>query len=238
MDHGPARIPAATAVLRRALAQRAVRRLLVLAGLVVAGWLVGGAAQASADTSGTAAPQGVAVSGPGALLHASGGIVRDASAALRGRAPVPSALAVVPRADTVVPLRIPPIRPVPSVVTPRPAPTPSPAHETPGRARAVTNTSGKVRPSVVAALERHGRKAAAAPRMSTRRAAAVAVARGHGSVRRGVSRTTWHAPNAPAAPVPAPAQAAGSSAPAAGPVLLGGTGGGELRCKVVGEGGN
>ncbi|RFU43247.1 hypothetical protein DZF91_02010 [Actinomadura logoneensis] len=264
MDQGPARNPAAIAVLRRALARRAVRRLLVLAGLVAAGWLIGGVGQAFADTAGTAAPKGVAVSGPGALLRAPGGIVRDTSAALGRRAAVPAALAVVPHAGsivphagsivppagsivphagsivpqagtilphagTVVPLPVPVVRPVPNVVAPRPPA--SPLHQTPGRVRTGAKASDAVRPSVVAALDRHARGASAArpiTRWTTASAVGAAV-KGHGPVRSGASRTVLHDTNAPAGPVPAPVQAAGSSVPAAGPALFGGFGGMTLR---------
>lgn len=232
MDHGPARIPAMIAVLRRALAHRAVRRLLVLAGLVTTGWLIGGAGQALADTAGPSSttPRGVVVAGPAGLLHASGGIVRDASAALGGRTPVPPALARLPHAEPVAPPSAPgPGRPAVTVIVPPPS-SEQPGQDAHDRPPAPlgARSGGVVSPG------RSGRKAQAAASRAISRRVADAVARTvRGHVRRSAPRTVWHTPDAPAAPAPvpapAPAQVTGSSVPTAGPTLFGGLGGALLR---------
>ncbi|MCP2342928.1 hypothetical protein [Actinomadura rupiterrae] len=241
MVHSPARTTAATAVpcrvlarrvpahraVRRLLAHRAVRRLLVLAGLVVAGWLIGGTAQAFADT---AVP---AVAGPAhpALLPAGGtprGIVRDTSAALGERAPVPTAFAAMPRGGALVPL---PGHPVLNVPVPRPSGPPDArgGQTTPGGPVAEGGAPVTSRPNAGVSPDRPVRtvrKGARAARIITHRAGRASA--GHAG--RNVARTVRRAPHAPVAPAPAPAPAqAGSLAPVPGPVLFGGFGGVFLR---------
>ncbi|MFC5186971.1 hypothetical protein [Actinomadura harenae] len=234
MDHIAARTSAVTAVLRRAVVHRAVHRLLLLAGLVAAGWLIGGAAQAFADSAPsrgtTVAP---AAAAPGGLLHAPDGIVRGASAVLGDRPPVPAALATAPRGGTPVPL---PGHPALSV-TPASRPSVPPAQDPPEE----RGTSGVdvTRPGAEElTTARLGRTvsagsgdAVARTSTLTRRTAAGAdlkITRAH--VRRSVTRTVHRGANTPVTPVaPAPAQATGASAPAAGPVLFGGFGGVLLR---------
>ncbi|MFC4912248.1 hypothetical protein [Actinomadura gamaensis] len=244
-----ARIPAATAVLRRALAHRAFRRLLVLAGLVTAGWLIGGAGQAFADTA-APVPADTAQARHGLLpasadAGASHGLIRDASEALGGRSSVPTALTRAPRGGAILPLPGRPALKIPAS-TPSGQPVPGGGRTTPGGPVTGGGTPGDTRPGTVSGTgsgtvsndvatspdrpARTAPHAAHAARTITRPSGGTA-AKGSGHARRNVSRTVRHGshtPVAPVAPAPAPAQA-GSLAPVAGPVLFGGLGGVFLR---------